>query len=139
MRADDKKYALVSHTSFTNINPKIDVLLTYPNHPDVKFFFEIHNLGDNKYDAKFNLENFGDFNFVSSAEGSFQSVENYNLVFDIDSPKLEINKVHVELKSKKGGKGIEFKATGNGKNIVSGTADFAMTDQNGKLEITGQR
>lgn len=139
MKADDRRYALVSHTSFTTVNPKVDVMITYPNHPDVKFFFEMHNLGDNKYNAKLNMENFGDFNFISSAEGSFQSVENYNFVLDVDSPKMQIDKVHVELNSKKGGKGVEFKATENGKNIVSGSADFTMQDQNGKMEITGQR
>ncbi len=139
MKADDKRYALVSQTSFTTVNPKVDVILTYPNYPDVKFFFELQNIGDSKYNAKLNMENFGDFNFISAAEGSFHSVENYNLVLDVDSPKIEINKVHVELNSKKGGKGIEFKATEDGKNIVSGSADFTMQDQNGKVEISGQR
>src|ERR1700755_2047875 len=105
MKADDKRYALVSQTSFISTNPKVDVILTYPNHPDVKFFFEMHNLGDYKYNGKLNMENFGDFNFISSAEGTFQSMENYNLVLDIDSPKIQINKVHVEMNSKKGGKG----------------------------------
>lgn len=84
------------------------------------------------------MENFGDFNILSSAEGSFQGIENYNLVLDIDSPKIQVNKVHVELNSKKGGKGIEFKASENGKNVVSGSADFTVSDQNGKLEIGGQ-
>lgn len=138
MKADGKRYALASQTSFTTINPKVDVILSYPDHPDVKFFFELHNLGESKYNAKLNMENFGDFNFLSSAEGAFQSVENYNLVIDIDSPKIEINKVHIELNAKKGGKGVEFKATENGKNIVSGSADFTVQDQNGKLEIGGQ-
>lgn len=138
MNADDKKYALVSHTSYTTVNPKVDIVLTYPNQPDVKFFFETHNLGDSKYNAKLNLENFGDFNFISSAEGSFQSLENYHLTLDVNSPKIQINKVHVELNSKKGGKGIEFKATENGKNVISGSADFTVHDQNGKLEIGGQ-
>lgn len=138
MKADDKRYAFVSQTSFTTMNPKVDVILTYPNNPDVKFFFELHNLGESKYNAKLNMENFGDFNFISSAEGSFQSIENYHLVLDVDSPKMQIKKVHVEMNSKKGGKGIEFKVTENGKNIVSGSADFTVQDQSGKLEIGGQ-
>ncbi|KAG4078631.1 hypothetical protein HA402_015221 [Bradysia odoriphaga] len=138
MKADDRRYALVSHTSLTTVNPKVDIVLTYPNHPDVKFFFESHNLGDSKYNGKLNMENFGDFNLISSAEGSFQSLENYYLIVDIDSPKMQINKVHVEMNSKKGGKGIEFKATEGGKNVISGSADFTVQDQNGKLEIGGQ-
>ncbi|KAJ6644415.1 Apolipophorin [Pseudolycoriella hygida] len=138
MKADDKKYTLATVTSFTATNPKIDVVFTSTGQPDARFMFELNNLGDAKYNSKLNLENFGEFNFASSVDGSFQSVENYHFVFDIDSPKIHINKIHGELNSKKSGKGIEMKITENGKNLISGNADFTVQDQNGKMEIGGQ-
>lgn len=84
------------------------------------------------------MQNIGDFYLTGDSEILFQSIENFYLISDIDSPKLKLNKVHVDVRSKSnaGAKGIEFKATSDNKNIISGSADYTIK-HDGKTEIEG--
>lgn len=85
------------------------------------------------------IENFGDFYFTGNGETLFQSIENFYFTIDVDSPKLKLNNVHADVRSKNsatGAKGIEFKASANNKNIISGAADYSIK-HDGKTEIEG--
>lgn len=73
------------------------------------------------------------------ADVSYQSIESFNIVLDVDSVSLKINKVHVDVSTKNdgGSKVIQFRATEQGKEIVSGSGEITVKNERGKTTIGG--
>lgn len=139
LTADKKSYAIVSVVVASDANPSVDVKLVYPG-KESKFAASATRLGDLKYKGQVNIENFGDFSLVGSGEASYQTTENFYLKFDVDSEKLKLNKVQVEVKTKPGSggsKGVEFQLNAEGKNIVSGNADYVIKEEKGNTIVEG--
>lgn len=112
----------------------------YPDHPVVKFYIEAKKLGDRKRKIDMNIENFADFGIQMNAETDYSTLDAFYIVGDVHSDKLKLNKVNFDVRAKSGsgGKGVEFKISSAGQNVLSGSADFTTKVDKGHNIIEGK-
>lgn len=139
MTHNDKAYGLNTVTVLSDMVTSVDVNLEHDGKTS-KFYGSVEQLGDRKGRAKLKIDKLGEFGFDGSAEISAQSFENFYLKVNLDSKKLNLDQVHIEANSKpkSGGKGVEFKATAAGKNILSGSAEYNMKHDKNKVIVEGK-
>ncbi|XP_058823789.1 apolipophorins [Topomyia yanbarensis] len=137
--ADDKTYSVLNAVVLSETSPSVDFNLGYPG-KDVKVYGAYKLLSDRAFRAETKVLNFGDFNLDANLEANFQSYETFYAKAYVDAPKLNANKMSVEINSKPGssGKGVEFKASSDGKNMLSGYADYSVKEQGKSTIIEGQ-
>lgn len=138
---DGKIYDINTSLSISDITPSFNLIIKYPNGNDIKLETSLTHLGEKKYKGKLIIENFGDFNLLSDCDINFENIESFYLILNVNAPKINFNKIHIELIGKKnligGTKGIEFKASSSDKNILSGFADYTIKEEKGKTIIEG--
>lgn len=136
--ADGKSYNVDNSVILSESSPSVDLTLGYPD-KTVKVYGGYKLLSDRAFKADAKVENFGDFNLDANVEANFQSYETFYAKLYLDAPKLDAKKVTVELNSKPGssGKGVEFKASSDGKNVLSGFADYSVKEQGKSTVIEG--
>lgn len=119
--------------------PSVDLNVYYPEAKHSQIKAGVTERSDNEYEAELNVLNLKDFNLAAKGVGHFRNVDNFGLVLDLDSPTLEINKLHVDIKTKQqdGNKGIRVDATSDNKNILNGDAKYSVKEENGKTVISG--
>ncbi|XP_055601497.1 apolipophorins [Uranotaenia lowii] len=137
--ADDKTYTFDNAVVLSESNPSIDLSISCPANT-MKIFGSYKLINDRAFKAEAKVQNLGDFNLDTNVEANFQSYETFYAKAYLDSAKLNANKISVELNSKPGnsGKGVEFKASSDGKNILSGYADYSVKEQGKSTIIEGQ-
>lgn len=140
LAVDDKKYKYTEVVVLSRVNPSIQMDIYYPPNGHSQLAASLTRVSDRKYKSSLRLDNINGFNLVGDAELSYQSIENFALVFDLDSEALKANKLHVDVHTKQNGnnKGIEFSASEQNKNIISGTADYQVKEEKGKTTIDGK-
>ena len=136
---DEKQYKETMVFVLSDRTPSIDIVYNVHGYPEAKFNAALNRLADQKLQGKLLMENFGDFSFVGTGEIHYGSIETFYLTLNMDSDKLKLNKINIQIRTKpsSGGKGIEFTATTDNKNIVSGSADYTVKES-GKTVIEGQ-
>lgn len=138
LKVDQALYRLNSKVVNSVNSPIVDIAIDYPQNT-VKFYFETQKLGERKRNLKVNVENFADFSATCDVETDYTSFENFFIKGDVHSDKLKINKVNFDIRAKSGAsKGVEFKVTSNGQNVLSGSADFTTKVDKGRTIIEGQ-
>lgn len=137
---DSKKYKLTNAIVVSRVNPSINIDVYYPQDGHSQVSASLTRTSDRKYKSSIRLVNLNDFHLIGDAELSYQSLENFVLIIDLDSQAIKANKLHVEVHTKQNGnsKGIEFSATSNAVNIISGTADYAIKEEKGKTTVDGK-
>lgn len=137
--ADGKAYSVDNAVVLSETSPSVDFSLGYPD-KTVKVYGGYKLLSDRAFKADAKVENFGDFNLDANVEVNFQSYEAFYAKLYLDAPKLDAKKITVEVNSKPGnsGKGVEFKASSDGKNVLSGFADYSVKEQGKSTVIEGQ-
>lgn len=140
LNIDDKKYKLTNVVVVSQLNPSFILDVYYPQDKHSKVAVLVTRAHDRKHKLSVRLENINNFQLTGDVELSYQSVENFGLIIDLDSAALKANKIHVDIHSKQNGnnKGIEFSATEQNRNIVSGTADYLVKQEKGKTTIEGK-
>lgn len=140
LNIDDKKYKLSNVVVTTQLSPSFTLDVYYPQDKHSQVSIVVNRIADRKYKLAVRLVNINNFQLTGDVELTYQSVENFGLVLDLDSAALKANKLHVDIHSKQSGnnKGIEFSATEQNKNIVSGTADYLVKQEKGKTIIEGK-
>lgn len=136
--ADDKAYSMDNAVVLSESNPSVDFNLGYPG-KSMKVYGAYTLMSDRAFKVESKVLNFGDFNMDANVEANFQSYETFYAKAYVDAPKLNANKVNVEVNSKPGssGKGVEFKASSDGKNVLSGFADYSVKEQGKSTIIEG--
>lgn len=137
---DGSKYKLINAVVFSRVNPSIHIDLYYPNDGHSQLYAAVNRIGDRKFKLSLRFENINGFNLVSDAELTYQSLENFAVIIDLDSAALKANKLHLDVHTKQSGnnRGIEFSATKENKNILSGSADYQIKEEKGKTTIDGK-
>lgn len=132
---DDKTYTSSSTISMSDSHPAFSITIKLPNDtPEIFLSYSMDRIADRHYKAALSAQNFGQFSFVGSGEISFASgVDQFRLVLDADSAALHLKKVHAEISTHQtgAGKSVDFKATSDGKNIVSGTTEYQAAGKDG--------
>lgn len=137
--ADDKRYELTSQISTSDVRPSVKIILSHPGGEPIRVGASFNRLGERKFNGHIELANIGAVNLDAKTEVSAATIESFSSTFDVDAPRLRLNKIHAEVRAKpgSGGKGVEFSATSEGKNIISGSADYTIK-QNGGTDIEGR-
>lgn len=142
INVDNKKFGVDSDIILLEKNPSFDINIIYPNPESkvVKLAGKLQQFGDRVFKSELIIQNLGDFNFNTDFEMNYQSAQNFFIKSNVDSANLKLNKIYWEIQSKAGsnGKGVEFKATSDNNNIVSGYADFTLKEEKGKTIVEGQ-
>ncbi|XP_031633758.1 apolipophorins-like [Contarinia nasturtii] len=136
----DKKYKLSNVVVASNLSPSFTLDVYYPQEKHSQIAVVVSRIADRKHKLSVRLVNINSFQLTSDVELSYQSVENFGLIIDLDSAALKANKLHIDIHSKQSGnnKGIEFSATEQNRNIISGTADYSVKQEKGKSTIEGK-
>lgn len=139
MVVDSKKYNLVSDVVVSKHNPSVKVIATYPTGQS-QLGVTVTRINDRKFKGSVQLTNINGFSLVADGEVTYQNVESFGLILDVDSEKLKANKLHVEVQSKHtdSGKGVEFSASQQNNNIVTGYADYTVREEKGKTIVDGK-
>lgn len=135
VEVDKRAYAYNGLVVLSEFSPTLSVEFVYPE-KTIKFYLGLTKLDESKYTAIVKIENFLDYNLDLNGEVLFKSPADFYLKVNLDS--TNIKKVAIEIHSKATGKGVEFKGTQDGKNLISGSADFKVTDEKGRTMIEGQ-
>lgn len=140
LNIDDRKYKLSNVVVVSQLNPSFVLDVYYPQDKHSKVAVLVTRAHDRKHKLSVRLENINNFQLSGDVELSYQSVENFGIIIDLDSAALKANKIHIDIHSKQNGnnKGIEFSATEANKNIVSGMADYLVKQEKGKTIVEGK-
>lgn len=137
---DDKAYKSSLVVVLSQLNPSFTLDLYYPPDKHTHISFVLTRVHDRKNKLSVRLLNIYNFQLSGDVELSYQSVENFGIVIDLDSPALKANKLHIDIHSKQNGnnKGVEFSITEQSKNIISGAADYSVKQEKGKTTLDGK-
>lgn len=140
LNIDEKKYKISNAVVVSQSSPSFTLDVYYPQDKHSKIAVLVNRIADQKYKLGVRLENIHNFQLSGDFELAYQNLDNFGLIIDLDSAALKANKIHIDIHTKQNGnnKGIEFLATEATKNIISGTADFALKQEKGKTIIEGK-
>lgn len=136
---DGEKYKLTSDTTLSQVNPKIDLNLYAPNNKHSQVSLGLTRVGDQKYKGVARLVDVLGHDLTLDSDVTYQSVESFTVLLDIDSASLKINRVHVDVATKNegGSKVVTFRATEAGKEVVSGSGEITVKNERGRTTIGG--
>ncbi|XP_053670702.1 apolipophorins [Anopheles nili] len=139
LTADGKKFSVENAVVLSEMNPSVDFTLDYPGNT-VKVYGSYKTLGHSAFKAETKVQNLGSFDMEANVEANFDSYQTFYVKLYGDAPKLNTNKFSVEVNAKPGsnGKGVNFRASEGGKDILSGYADYSVKEQGKATVIEGQ-
>lgn len=137
---DDKTYKHSLVIVLSALNPSFTLDAYYPPNKHSQIAIALVRAHDHKSKLTIRLLNLNNFNLNGDVELSYQSVENFGIIIDLDAPTLKANKLHIDIHSKQNGnnKGLEFAITEQNKNVVSGVADYSVKQEKGKTTLDGK-
>lgn len=137
---DGKKWKIEESIVLSKNSPSLVINLYYPPNHHSEISFVVSRLSDRKHKGSVRILNINGFSLTGDAEVNFQNIENFSLLIDVDSAALKANKLHVEVATKQnaGAKSVEFRASEEAKNIISGHADYTVKEERGKTTIDGK-
>lgn len=140
LAVDGRKYKLINAAVFSRVTPSIKIELFYPNDGHSQLYASLSRIGDRKFKLSLRFDNINGFNMIGDGELSYQSLDNFAIIIDLDSAAFKANKFHLDLHTKQNGnnRGIEFSASNDSKNILSGSADYQVREEKGKTTIDGK-
>lgn len=131
---DQKAYGYNGVVVLSEVAPSLLIEFVHPE-KTTKLYLSVQKLEDSKFVTHVQFVNLLDFNLDLNGEAYFKSPENFYLNVNSDSTKYK--QVVVKINSKAGGKGVEFVGTKEGKNLLSGSAEFQVKEERGKTIIEG--
>uniref|UniRef100_A0AAG5D4D0 Vitellogenin domain-containing protein n=1 Tax=Anopheles atroparvus TaxID=41427 RepID=A0AAG5D4D0_ANOAO len=137
--ADGKKFSVENAVVMTESNPSVDFTFAYPG-KTVKVSGSYKALGHSAFKADAKVQNLANFDMEANVEANFDSYQTFYFKLYGDAPMLNTNKFSVEVNAKPGsnGKGVNFRASEGGKDILSGYADYSVREQGKATVIEGQ-
>uniref|UniRef100_A0A182S8Q8 Uncharacterized protein n=1 Tax=Anopheles maculatus TaxID=74869 RepID=A0A182S8Q8_9DIPT len=137
--ADGKKFSVENAIVMSETNPSVDFTLVYPE-KTVKVSGSYKSLGHSAFKADAKVQNLANFDMEANVEANFDSYQTFYVKLYGDAPMLNTNKFSVEVNAKPGsnGKGVNFRASEGGKDILSGFADYSVKEQGKAMVIEGQ-
>uniref|UniRef100_A0A182QBN2 Vitellogenin domain-containing protein n=1 Tax=Anopheles farauti TaxID=69004 RepID=A0A182QBN2_9DIPT len=139
LTADGKKFGVENAIVTLESNPSVDFTLVYPG-KTVKLSGSYKSLGHSAFKADAKVQNLANFDMEANVEANFDSYQTFYVKLYGDAPMLNTNKFSVEVNAKPGsnGKGVNFRASEGGKDILSGFADYSVKEQGKATVIEGQ-
>lgn len=140
IKVDEKKCSFDGALVTSNTNPSITVdIKCTPNH-HIEFNVGLTRVSERRHKAVLKLVGLKDYSIDASADATHESIENFAVIIDIDSPKAKLNKAHIEIQAKPNAEGRTFivKASNDNKNILSGSATYHVKEEKGQTVVSGE-
>ncbi|XP_047037209.1 apolipophorins isoform X1 [Helicoverpa zea] len=137
--ADGRVYKSESTIVFSKAHPQIDVKYTSPSTPKPsRLFVKGSSLSSTQGKIELIIENIRDVSLQCTTEGNVQK-DNVNFKLAANSEKLGLKNYQVEIASKDAGNGkrLEFHATNDNKNVLSGSTSYISKQEGPKMIIEG--
>lgn len=136
---DGEKYKLTTDTALSPINPKVDLNLYAPNNKHSQISLSLTRVGDQKYKGAARLVDLWGHDLTLDSDVTYQSIESFTVLLDVDSASLKINRVHVDVATKNegGSKTVTFRTTEAGKEILSGSGEITVKNERGRVTVGG--
>ncbi|KAH9637818.1 hypothetical protein HF086_017596 [Spodoptera exigua] len=137
--ADGRVYKSDSIIVLSKAHPQIDVKYTSPSTPKPsRLYLKGSSLSSTQGKIEVKVENIRDINFDCVSEGNVQK-DNVNFKMTANSEKLGMKNYQVEIASKDAGNGkrLEFHATNDNKNVLSGSTSYISKQEGPKMIIEG--
>lgn len=139
--SDGKKYVLTNELVLSESAPSLKVLLKYPTGKEDQLYAKVHKITDKKFDAEVKVVYHPkDFEFDGKIDADLEDIEDFSLKVTVDSPFLKLHKTEFEAFNKgpvKGNKRIQFSASSEGKNILSGSTSYKAHVEGNKYIVEG--
>ncbi|CAG9770462.1 unnamed protein product [Ceutorhynchus assimilis] len=137
---DGKTWKTNSELIISDISPLIDFKLTTPEGKVKQLYFKANKISNRQFDGAVKLiDEQNDFIYESSGAVNVEDVENLIVKGQVNSPKLNLDKIEYEAHNK-GGNGdrkMQVSVKTAGKNYISGNLNYAAKEENGKFIIDG--
>ncbi|XP_044727273.1 apolipophorins isoform X2 [Chrysoperla carnea] len=139
LSSNGKKYGLVNDVLVSETSPSFDLKLTYPENQNSQVFAKFNRVNDQRFSGELNILNIKDFSLESSGEANLESVENFHIKLNVNSKKMNLENVKVEILNKptKSGKRLQFSAKSGNTNLLSGSTSLESKEEAGKLIVSG--
>ncbi|CAH2060387.1 unnamed protein product, partial [Iphiclides podalirius] len=139
IQADDRVYKTEGVVVYSRIQPLFDLKYTSPSSPKSSRLYlkgESISASNGKFELK--LENIKDIDFDGSFEGNVQK-ENINLKAQANSGYFGLKDYKMDISSKDAGNGkrLEFHATNDNKNLLSGSTSYISKQEGAKTIVEG--
>lgn len=137
--ADGRVYKSQSTVVYSEANPLIDVSYTAPNTPTSRLYVKGVKLSENQAKVEVKIVNIRDLSLDAVSEATLQK-DNIILKVVANSEKLGLKNYKVDVATKdanNNGKRLEFQATNDNKNVLSGSTTFISKQENKKTIIEG--
>lgn len=137
-----KECSWASNLVTSNVSPSIDVDIKCTPNQHVQFNAGVTRINLHRHKVVAKLLGLKDFNVDVSADATLHTIDNLSIILDIDAPKAKLNKAHAEVQIKpkeSNERGVQVKVSNDGKNVLSGSADYTITeDKGGKTSVSGK-
>lgn len=137
--ADGRVYKTDSSFVFSKAHPLIDVKYSSPSQPKPsRLYIKGSSLSSTQGKVELKIENIRDISLDVVSEGNVQK-DNVAFKLVANSDKLDLKNYQVEIASKDAGSGkrLEFHATNDNKNVLSGSTSYISKQEGPKMIIEG--
>lgn len=138
--SDGKKWVLESELLASELAPLIDIQLRCPQGKLSRFYVKGNKVSDKEFggDLKIIHEN-KNFLLEGNADVNVESIDQFSVKANINSPSLNLNKISFEAYNKPGkiGRRIVAIAKSAGKNLLSGSTSYQAREEQGKYVVEG--
>ncbi|CAH0386450.1 unnamed protein product [Bemisia tabaci] len=140
--ANGKAVSLYHLVEWNSDKPVFDLSLKIPTGEN-RFYVkgEKKDAGHYTMESKINwIKADGGGSINLDGEGKFTSFEDFFVKYNIDSPKLNLNKIHVDVANKPSNdeaNKITFSVRSAEKNIVSGNSNYKLSEEGPKVTLEG--
>lgn len=143
LKVDEKECSFNGVLVTSNTSPSINVEVKCSPDYHAQLNLALTRITDHRHKIVLKVSGLKDLNIDATADANHENIENFALIIDVDAPKVNLNKARLDVQAKPnaGGAGIrgfEIKASNDGKNIISGYADYQVKDDRGKTTVSGK-
>lgn len=139
---DGRRYQHTARVVFAGDRPSVELTLQRPDDKlPMSLAYGYQRLGADKYSGRVQLANVGRYSLEASAEAGLAggTWDTVYAVGDYSAAATRPQRVHAELRTK-AGKQLDVLVTADGKNVVSGQAEYTVqqkSDAPGTVELVG--
>ncbi|XP_075230090.1 retinoid- and fatty-acid binding glycoprotein apolipophorin [Lycorma delicatula] len=138
---NDKKITVTNHVVLDKENPLIDLVADHPEGKS-RVLFKIEKKGESHFSGESEIKWVGNGGgkFRVDGEAKFDSPDDFFFKFNVDSPKLKLEKYHFDITNKPtktAGKKIIFTAKTATRVLFAGSTTFNLKEESNSKTIEG--
>lgn len=138
--SDGRKWELSSELLASELAPLIDIQLKCPDGKLSRFYVKGNKVSDKEIEGDLKIiHESKNFLLEGNVEANVESIDQFFIKANVNSPSLNLNKITFEANNKPGktGRRIVAIAKSAGKNLLSGSTSYQTREEQGKYVVEG--